>query len=125
MSTFLDPLFARRALWVTGKGGTGKSSISAALSLIASERGMRTLLIDVEANGDAARFLDAAPARYEIRQARPNLFHLALHPEEVLDEDLQFARKVPRARRFGPFKKTFPSIATAAPGIKEALAAAH
>jgi anion-transporting ArsA/GET3 family ATPase len=123
MPSFLDPLFSRRALWVTGKGGTGKSTISAALALIASERGLKTLLIDVEANGDAARFLDAGPARYEIREARPNLFHLALLPQEVLDEYLHVALKVPRVRRFGPIRKVFEFIANAAPGIKEVLIA--
>src|SRR5690348_4289530 len=123
MSGFLDDLFTRRALWVTGKGGVGKSTMAAALALIASQRGIRTLLIDVEANGDAARFLDAGAARYEARQAGPHLFHLALHPEEVLDEYLHVAMKVPRVRRFGPIKKVFEFIANAAPGIKEVLIA--
>lgn len=97
--------------------------MSAALALLASEQGKRTLLIDVEANGDAARFLDAGAARYEARQAGPNLFHLALHPEDVLDEYLHVAMKVPRVRRFGPIKKVFEFIANAAPGIKEVLIA--
>ncbi len=117
----LEDLFKRRALWVTGKGGVGKSSISAALALIASRRGLRTLLIDVEARGDAASFLDAAPPRYEAKQAQPNLFHLALHPEEVLDEYLQIALRVPRIRRLGPIRKVFDFIATGAPGVKEVL----
>jgi anion-transporting ArsA/GET3 family ATPase len=117
----LDDLFRRRAIWVTGKGGTGKSSISAALALLASERGHRTLLIDVQANGDAARFLGAGEPRYEARQAAPNLFHLALHPEEVLDEYMSVALKVPRVRRLGPIRKIFDFIATGAPGVKEVL----
>ena len=123
MSTLLEDLFRRRALWVTGKGGVGKSTISAALALAASQRGLKTLLIDVEANGDAARFLDAGPPRYEARQARPNLFHLALHPEEVLDEYMQVALRIPRVRRLGPIRRIFDFIATAAPGIKEVLIA--
>src|SRR5688572_3740454 len=123
MSALLEDLFRRRALWVTGKGGVGKSTISAALALAASQRGLKTLLIDVEANGDAARFLDAGPPRYEARQARPNLFHLALHPEEVLDEYMNVALKVPRVRRLGPIRRIFDFIATAAPGIKEVLIA--
>jgi len=123
MPGLLDDLFSRRALWITGKGGTGKSTMSAALALIAAQRGKRTLLIDVEANGDAARFLDVGSSRYEVRQAQPNLFHLALHPEEVLDEYLHVALKVPRVRRFGPIKKVFEFIANAAPGIKEVLIA--
>jgi anion-transporting ArsA/GET3 family ATPase len=117
----LEQLFKRRALWVTGKGGVGKSSISAALALLASQRGLRTLLIDVQATGDAAKFLDVSPPRYEARQAHENLFHLALHPEEVLDEYLEVALKVPRVRRFGPIRKVFDFIATGAPGVKEVL----
>ena len=117
----LDQLFKRRNLWVTGKGGVGKSSVAAALAWLASQRGLRTLLIDVQATGDAARFLDASPPRYEARQAHENLFHLALHPEEVLDEYLAVALKVPRVRRFGPIRKVFDFIATGAPGVKEVL----
>jgi len=121
MSQLLEQLFRRRAIWVTGKGGVGKSSVSAALALLSAERGLRTLLIDVEARGDAASFLDAVPPRYEAREARPNLFHLALHPEEVLDEYLQIALKIPRIRRLGPIRKIFDFIATGAPGVKEVL----
>ena len=117
----LDQVFTRRAVWVTGKGGVGKSSISAALAWLASQQGLRTLLVDVQATGDAARFLDAGPPRYAAREAHHNLFHLALHPEEVLDEYLEVALKVPRVRRFGPIRKVFDFIATGAPGVKEVL----
>jgi anion-transporting ArsA/GET3 family ATPase len=119
----VDTLFKRRVLWVTGKGGTGKSTIAAALSLLAAESGLRTLLIDVEARGDAAQFLDCGPPRYQAKEARPNLFHLALHPEEVLDEYLRVAMKMPRVRRIGPVRRVFDFVATAAPGIKEVLIA--
>ena len=71
MSQLLDQLFRRRALVGHRQGRVGKSSISAALALLVSERGLRTLLIDVEARGDAASFLDAAPPRYEAKEARP------------------------------------------------------
>jgi len=121
MSSLLENLFRRRALWITGKGGVGKSSISASLALASAQRGLRTLLIDVEARGDAASFLDASLPRYEAREAQPNLFHLALHPEEVLDEYLQTALRVPRIRRLGPIRRIFDFIATGAPGVKEVL----
>lgn len=119
----VDSLFRRRVLWVTGKGGTGKSTIAAALALLGAEAGMRTLLIDVDARGDAARFLDASPPTYQAREARKNLHHLALHPEEVLDEYLRVALKMPRVRRIGPVRRVFDFVATAAPGIKEVLIA--
>jgi anion-transporting ArsA/GET3 family ATPase len=123
MPPILDELFRRRVLWVTGKGGTGKSTMAAALALLAAERGQRTLLIDVEARGDAARFLDDGPSRYTPRQALPNLFHLALQPEEVLDEYLKVSVRMPRVYRIGPVNRVFDFIATAAPGVKEALIA--
>jgi anion-transporting ArsA/GET3 family ATPase len=119
----LDDLFRRRALWVTGKGGTGKSTVAAALGLLAAERGLRTLLIDVEARGDAARFLDAKPPRYAPAEAMPNLYHLALQPEAVLEEYLKFTIRLPRLYRIGPVSKVFDFIATAAPGVKEVLIA--
>jgi len=119
----LDDLFRRRVLWVTGKGGTGKSTMAAALALLAAERGQRTLLIDVEARGDAARFLDDGPPRYQPREALPNLFHLAMQPEEVLDEYLKVSVRMPRMYRIGPVNRVFDFIATAAPGVKEALIA--
>jgi anion-transporting ArsA/GET3 family ATPase len=108
---------------VTGKGGTGKSTVAAALALLSAESGFRTLLIDVEARGDAARFLNAGPPRYEAKEAQKNLYHLALHPEEVLDEYLRVALKMPRVRRIGPVRRIFDFVATAAPGIKEVLIA--
>ena len=123
MPPILDELFRRRVLWVTGKGGTGKSTVAAALGLLAAERGLRTLLIDVEARGDAARFLDDDPPRYRPRQALPNLSHLALQPEEVLDEYLKVSVRMPRVYRVGPVNRVFDFIATAAPGVKEALIA--
>jgi anion-transporting ArsA/GET3 family ATPase len=123
MTRLVDALFRRRVLWVTGKGGTGKSTVAAALALLASEAGLRTLLIDVEARGDAARFLGSPPPRYQARQALPNLHHLALHPEEVLDEYLRVAMKMPMVRRIGPVRRVFDFVANAAPGIKEVLIA--
>ena len=123
MARLVDTFFRRRVLWVTGKGGTGKSTIAAALAILAAESGLRTLLIDVEARGDAARFLDTGPPRYQPKEALPNLHHLAIHPEEVLDEYLRVALRMPRVRRIGPIRRIFDFIATAAPGIKEVLIA--
>lgn len=123
MARLVDTLFRRRIVWVTGKGGTGKSTIAAALALLSAESGMRTLLIDVEARGDAARFLDASPPTYQPKEAQRNLYHLAMHPTEVLDEYLRVALRMPRVRRIGPVRRVFDFVATAAPGIKEVLIA--
>jgi anion-transporting ArsA/GET3 family ATPase len=123
MASTLDDLFRRRVLFVNGKGGVGKSTMAAALALQAAERGNRTLLIDVENKGDASRFLDSYPPRYQPKQALRNLWHLGLEPDDVLEEYLRVALKVPRFYRMGPLSKVFDFIATAAPGVREVLIA--
>ncbi len=123
MTRLVETFFKRRVLWVTGKGGTGKSTVAAALGVLAAESGLKTLIIDVEGRGDVARFLDTGPPRYEAREAMSNLYHLAIQPEEVLDEYLRVAMRMPRVRRIGPVRKVFDFVATAAPGIKEVLIA--
>jgi anion-transporting ArsA/GET3 family ATPase len=123
MAGVLEDLFARRVLFVTGKGGVGKSSIAAALALLANDRGMRVLLVDVDAKGDAARFIDAGPALYRTKEAYPGLSYMAIHADEALDEYLRLGLKLPRMYRMGPLSRVFDFIATAAPGVEEVLIA--
>lgn len=123
MPQLLNELLRRRVLFVTGKGGVGKSSVAAALARIGADKGLRTLVIDVDGKGDAARFLDAAPTTYDARRADDNLFHLAMEPEKVLDEYMRLVLKLPRFYRLGPLHKVFDFIATAAPGVREVLIA--
>jgi anion-transporting ArsA/GET3 family ATPase len=119
----LESILGRRVVFVTGKGGTGKSTIAAALALIAHERGKRTLLLDVDARGDAARFLGAGASTYRARRSQAGPWHLAFDAEEALDEYLKEAMHVPRLYRVGPVGKVFDFIATAAPGVAEVLIA--
>ena len=43
-------LLARRLVFVTGKGGVGKSSITAALARLSSRAGLKTLVCEVDAH---------------------------------------------------------------------------
>lgn len=52
-----EDLFARQILIVSGKGGTGKSTIAAALASVSGAAGRRTLLVEVEGRGEIARTL--------------------------------------------------------------------
>jgi hypothetical protein len=53
---------------VTGKGGTGKTTVAAALALALAGRGRKVLLIEVEGRQGIARLFDSAPLPYAERK---------------------------------------------------------
>jgi len=79
-------LFDRRLLVVTGKGGVGKSTISAALALVAAGRGRRVLVCEVNAQERVAPLLGAAPAGPHVREALPGLYTVDVTPHEAMRE---------------------------------------
>jgi anion-transporting ArsA/GET3 family ATPase len=117
----LNRLLSRRIIFVTGKGGTGKSTVAAALALLASQADKRVLCVDVDAKGDLSRLLGAEPVGFKPRLVQPNVSALAMHPEESLQEYLAVYFKVPRLMRLTPLARVFDFVATGVPGTKEML----
>jgi anion-transporting ArsA/GET3 family ATPase len=114
-------LLDRRLLFVTGKGGVGKTSMAAALALLGSQRGKRTLACEVDAKGNLSDFFEAEPNRFEPQELSPGLFSMAMNTEESLKEYLRLQLKVPLLARIGPFARSLDFVANAAPGVKEIL----
>jgi anion-transporting ArsA/GET3 family ATPase len=54
-----------RLHFVTGKGGTGKSTIAAALALALAAGGRKILLIEVEGRQGIAQLFDVPPLPYQ------------------------------------------------------------
>lgn len=117
----LERLLSRRIVFVTGKGGTGKSTVAAALGLLAARSGKRVLCVDVDAKGDLSRLLGAEPVGFKPRLTQPNVSALAMHPEESLQEYLALYFKVPRLARLTPLARVFDFVASGVPGTKEIL----
>jgi anion-transporting ArsA/GET3 family ATPase len=108
---------------VTGKGGVGKTTLAASLALLASERGARTIVVEV---GDQRRLPelfgatdDSEPgAEVELTE---RLWATTIDPDRVLLEWVQeLGGRLPGKMLAG--SSTFQYFAAAAPGAKELFA---
>jgi anion-transporting ArsA/GET3 family ATPase len=79
-------LLDRRLLAVTGKGGTGKSTLTAALALAASRRGKKVLVCEVVAKERVADLFGKPPSGPQISQLLPNLYSVHVRPREAMRE---------------------------------------
>ncbi len=117
----MTALLDRKLLFVTGKGGVGKSTIAASLGLLAAEQGKKTLVCEVDAKGNLADFYEAGETSFAAREIQPRLWAMSMNTEESLKEYLSLQLKIPFLAKIGPLARTFDFIATAAPGVKEIL----
>ncbi len=117
MSELLD----LKLIFVTGKGGVGKTTVASALALFASTRGKRVLICEVDARGDVAGFYEAPPTNFNEKEILPGLFAMTMDTEASLREYLKLQLRIPVVGRIGPLAKAFDFVATAAPGVREIL----
>jgi anion-transporting ArsA/GET3 family ATPase len=112
---------------VTGKGGTGKSTVAAALGLALASRGKTVLLCEVENRQGIAQLFDVPPLPYQERRIvggpddGGDLYALAIEPESALLEYLAMYYRLGRAGkaldRFG----VVDFATTIAPGVRDVL----
>jgi len=123
----LASLLSRRLLLVTGKGGTGKTRIAAALGVLAARRGVRTVVVELGDSDVLPELLPPSrPARAAERGREPqpvaeNLFTLRLVPEEALLEYLELQLRVRTLARAIVGNAAFHRFLDAAPGWRELL----
>ncbi len=79
-------LLDRRLVVVTGKGGVGKSTVAAALALLAARRGKRVLVAEVDARERIAPMLGGRPSGPVVRQAVPGISTVNVDPRHALEE---------------------------------------
>lgn len=114
-------LLDRRLLFVTGKGGVGKTTIASALGVLAAQRGKRTLVCEFDAKGNLADFFGSGDTSFDPIEVLPGLSVMSMDTEESLKEYLRLQVRVPFLAKIGPLARTLDFVASAAPGVKEIL----
>jgi anion-transporting ArsA/GET3 family ATPase len=115
----MTPVLKRKLLVVTGKGGVGKTTVSAAIALLAAERGLRTIVVEV---GDQHRlprlFGHKAESPGVETELQKGLSSISIDPDRALMEWLQALGGRVSGRVLAS-SSTFQYFAAAAPGAKE------
>jgi len=115
----MTSMLERKLLVVTGKGGVGKSTVAGALGLLAAQRGLRTIVVEV---GEQARLpeLFGLPG-YQTgveTMLEEGLWSMSIDPDRALLEWLQTLGGRVSGRLLAS-SSTFQYFAAAAPGAKE------
>jgi anion-transporting ArsA/GET3 family ATPase len=118
---------------VTGKGGTGKTTVAAALALALATAGRKVLLIEVEGRQGIARLFDCPPLPYAERKVAIGLgadsgagqggdvYALAVDPEGALLDYLAMFYNMRRAGNALTKLGVVDFATTIAPGLSDVL----
>ena len=117
----VPPLLDKRLLFVTGKGGVGKSTVATALGLVAARRGLRTIVAELASqeriqglfseNGEGERFREM--------ELKPGLFTISIDPQQAMEEYLR-VKAGTLGQALGA-TRLFQAFAMATPGMRELL----
>jgi anion-transporting ArsA/GET3 family ATPase len=115
MASLLD----KRLVVVTGKGGTGKTTVSAALGLIAARRGQRAVVCEVARQERLGAMFGAGELGHRERELAPGLYGISIDPERAKEEWLRNQlHSGPLAGLLG-HSRIFQYLTAAAPGLSE------
>ena len=105
---------------VAGKGGVGKTTVTAALAVAATRAGMSVLIVEVEGKSGLAACFHQPTLTYEEAELRPGLRARTLTPDDALVEYLQDHGLRRLGRRLSN-SGALEVVATAVPGMKDIL----
>ena len=117
--TPIPELLDKRLVFVTGKGGVGKTTVAVALGLRAAAAGKRTIVCEVSSQENASRIFDHTEVGFHEVEMEENLWSISIDPDESMREYVLLQLKV-RAMRDLLFRsRLFSYLAAATPGLKE------
>jgi anion-transporting ArsA/GET3 family ATPase len=114
-------LFDKRLVFVTGKGGVGKSTVALALGMAAARRGRRTIVCEVSSQEHTSRVFHRGEVGFHEVQMADNLWAISIDPDESLREYLLIQLRVRAMRDLLVRSRIFGYLAAATPGLRELL----
>jgi anion-transporting ArsA/GET3 family ATPase len=117
----VPPLLDKRLLFVTGKGGVGKSTVAIALGLLAARRGLRTIVAELASQERMqGLFLeDEGGEQFRELELAPGLFTISIDPQQAMEEYLR-VKAGTLGQALGS-SRLFQAFAMATPGMRELL----
>jgi anion-transporting ArsA/GET3 family ATPase len=112
-------LLDKRLVFVTGKGGVGKSTVALALGMAAARRGKRAIVCEISSQEHASWVLHRAEVGYHEVEIADGLWNISIDPDEAMREYVLLQLRV-RAMRDLLFRTPiFTYLAAATPGLRE------
>jgi anion-transporting ArsA/GET3 family ATPase len=118
VSTVLD----KRLLFVTGKGGVGKSTVATALGLLAARHGLRTIVAELASQERVQGLFSSEGGegeQFREMELAPDLFTISIDPQQAMEEYLR-VKAGPFGQALGS-SRLFQAFAMATPGMRELL----
>ena len=109
-----------RVMIVAGKGGVGKTTVTATLAAAAADAGLSVLIVEVEGKSGLAACFGRPPLGYEEAELGPRIRGRTLTPDEALVDYLEnhgLRRISKRLVRSGALEV----VSSAVPGMKDIL----
>jgi anion-transporting ArsA/GET3 family ATPase len=112
-------LLDKRLVVVTGKGGVGKTTVAAALGLLAARRGRRTVVCEVAQQERLAGLFGAHGVGHDEPELAPGLFAVSVEPERAMHEWLRYQLHSGALAGLLGHSRLFHYLTAAAPGVTE------
>ena len=117
----VEELFEPRVLIVSGKGGVGKTTVAAALAVVAARQGRTVCIAEVDRKGTLPRLFSSEQLTYRPQEMSPGVWGMNIVPEAALAEYLEVQYRMRRISRIFSSSHFVDYITTAAPGLKDIL----
>jgi anion-transporting ArsA/GET3 family ATPase len=114
-------LFNHRLLFVVGKGGVGKTTVSAALGIAAKRLNKTVLMIEVGDADAIGQIFDRGTLPESPIQIQPDLWGVRINARSVLQEYIKLHVNIPFIASRIVKSKIFDYIIAATPGLKEVM----